>query len=175
MKGQTMLWYAIQTKPNKESSVRATLDQEGFEVYCPRIRRPIRGSERGAWKEAALFPGYLFARFDFVQDYARLRWKPGLVRVVMSGATPLLISEATLASVRQMEKEGARHLFRPVRWKPGARVRVIGGPFTGFEGRVAMTLRGGDRVRILLELFRRQAALECDPELIQPLVSAGVR
>ena len=170
-----MLWYAIQTKPNKECSVRATLDQEGFEVYCPRIRRAIHGAQRGAWKEAALFPGYVFVRFDFVRDYARLRWKPGLVRVVMSGATPLVVTEATLASVRQMEKEGIRGLLRPVRWKPGTRVRVIDGPFSGFEGRVALTLRGGDRVRILLELFRRQAALECGPELIQPLASAGGR
>ncbi len=169
-----MLWYAIQTKPNKESAVRATLDQEGIEVYCPRIRRPLRGV-RGAWKEAALFPGYLFARFDFVRDYARLRWKPGLVRVVMSGATPLVVTEATLGSVRQMEKEGIRGLFRPVQWKPGTPVRVTEGPFSGFEGRVDMTLRGGDRVRILLELFRRQAALECAPESIQPLASAGGR
>ena len=168
-----MLWYAIQTKPNKERSVQAALDQAGFEVYCPRIARPIRGVNPQTWKEAALFPGYLFARFEFARDYPRLRWRPGLVRVVMSGATPLTVTEATLASVRQIEKESIRHLFRPVRWKPGARVKVVQGPFTGFEGKVSMTLRGGDRVRILLELFRRQAALECDPDLLQPLASAG--
>lgn len=175
MKGQSIPWYAIQTKPNKERSVQAALDQAGFEVYCPRIRKPRRGMDRGSWKEAALFPGYLFARFDFAPDYPRLRWKPGIVRVVMSGATPLVVTEAMLASVRQIEKEGIRHLFRPLRWKPGTRVRVVHGPFIGFEGRVSMTLRGGDRVRILLELFRRQAALECDADLLQPLASAGGR
>ena len=168
-----MPWYAIQTKPNKERSVQAALDQLGFEVYCPRMGKPLRGVKGLRWKEAALFPGYLFARFDFARDYPRLRWKPGLVRVVVSGATPLAVTEATLASVRQIEKEGTRRLLRPVRWKPGARVRVVQGPFTGFEGSVSMTLGGGDRVRILLELFRRQAALECDPGLLQPLASAG--
>src|SRR6266446_8412054 len=167
-----MTWYAIQTKPNKERSVQATLDEAGFDVYCPRIRTPLRGADR-SWKDAALFPGYLFARFDFVRDYPRLRWRPGLVRVVMSGVDPIVITEETLASVRQIEKESTRHLLRPVRWKPGTRVRVVQGPFTGFEGRVSMTLRGGDRIRILLELFRRQAALECDPALLQPLASAG--
>ena len=170
-----MLWYAIQTKPNKEHSVQAALDEAGFEVYCPRIRKLLRGVNPRSWKEAALFPGYLFARLDFTRDYPRLRWKPGLVRVVMSGTTPLAVAEATLASVRQIEEEGIRHLLRPVRWKPGTRVRVVQGPFTGFEGRVSMTLRGGDRIRILLELFRRQAALECDPGLLQPLASAGSR
>jgi len=170
-----MLWYAIQTKPNKERSVQAALDEAGIEVYCPRIRWPLRGVDRRSWKEAVLFPGYLFARFDFARDYPRLRWRPGLVRVVMSGATPLPVTEPTLAAVRQIEKEGIRRLLQPVRWEPGTRVRVVQGPFTGFEGRVSVTLRGGDRVRILLELFRRQAALECDTGLLRPLVSAGRR
>jgi len=168
-----MRWYAIQTKPNKERAVQAALDQAGFEIYCPRVRRALRQGDQRSWRDAALFPGYLFARFDFARDYPRLRWQPGLVRVVMSGATALAVSEETLASVRQMETEGSRHMFRPVRWKPGTRVRVVQGPFTGFEGRVSITLRGGDRVRILLELFRRQAALECEPGLLQPLASAG--
>jgi len=52
-------------------------------------------------------------------------------------------------------------------------VRVGEGPFTGFEGQVAVTLKGGDRVRILLELFRRQVALECDTTQLRPLVAAG--
>ena len=168
-----MPWYAIQTKPNRESFVQAVLAEAGLEIYCPRIRRPSRGPGRRSWKEAVLFPGYLFARFDFTKDYPRLRWQPGLVRVVMSGATALAVNEETLASVRRMETEGLRHMFRPVRWKPGTRVRVVQGPFTGFEGRVSMTLGGGERVRILLELFRRQAALECEPSLLQPLASAG--
>ena len=168
-----MHWYAIQTKPNKERALQAALDEEGFEVYCPRLARPPRRANGRTWKELVLFPGYLFARFDFARDYARLRWKPGLVRVVMSGTTPLAVSEATLVSVRQMEKDGARSLIRPVGWRPGTRVRVAQGPFSGFEGSVSMTLGGGDRVRILLELFRRQATLECDPDLLLPLASAG--
>ncbi len=168
-----MPWYAIQTKPNKERAVQAALDQAGFEIYCPRVRRPLRRGDHRSWRDAALFPGYLFARFEFDLDYSRLRWQPGLVRVVMSGATPLAVTEETLASVRQIEKEGLRQLLRPVRWKAGSRVRVVQGPFTGFEGKVSMTFRSGDRVRILLELFRRQAALECDPALLQPLASAG--
>jgi transcription antitermination factor NusG len=168
-----MPWYAIQTKPNKERSVQAALDEAGIEVYCPRVRSQLRRADKKSWKEAALFPGYLFARFDFTRDYPRLRWKPGLVRVVTSGVSPLAVTDTTLASVRQMEKEGIRGLLRPIRWKPGTRVRVVQGPFAGFEGRVSLTLRGGDRIRILLELFRRQAALECEPGLLEPLVSAG--
>lgn len=170
-----MPWYAIQTKPRKESTVQAALDQAGIEVYCPRIRKPIGRAADKSWQVFPLFPGYLFARLDFGRDYPRVRWTPGLVRVVMSGGTPLAVTDPMLASVREMEKEGIRLLLRPVRWKPGVRVRVGQGPFTGFEGQVAATLKGGDRVRILLELFRRQVALECDTSQLQPLAASGSR
>jgi transcriptional antiterminator RfaH len=170
-----MPWYAIQTKPRKEPALQDGLDRAGIEVYCPRIRRPAGRAGRGRGKEVSLFPGYLFARFDFERDYPRLRWLPGLVRVVMSGGTALPITDATLASVREMERVGVRLLLRRSRWKPGTRVRIVEGPFTGFEGLVTATSRGGDRVRILLELFRRQAALECDPGLLRPLAAAGGR
>ena len=170
-----MPWYAIQTKPRKESSVQAALGQAGIEAYSPRIRKPIGRANPKAWRESPLFPGYLFARFEFGAEYPRVRWTPGLVRVVMSGGTPLTVSEAMLSSVRELEKEGIRLLLRPVRWKPGARVRVNQGPFTGFEGQVAATLKGGDRVRILLELFRRQVALECDTSQLRGLAAVGSR
>lgn len=168
-----MYWYAIQIKPKKERVVQAALDRVGIEVYCPRIQEPSGPARRKSLKEVPLFPGYLFARFNFALDYPRVRWTSGLVRVVMAGGTPLVVTEAMLSSVRQLEKEGIRLLFRRVRWEPGARVRVVQGPFNGFEGRVAVTLKGGSRVRILLELFRRQAALECDPSQLRPLVAAA--
>lgn len=168
-------WYAIQTKPKRESSVQAALDRTGIEVYCPRVRRAHGRADRKSWHETPLFPGYLFARFDFGRDYPRVRWTSGLVRVVMGGGTPLELSEATLSSVRQMEREGFDVRHRPVQWKPGVRARVVRGPFAGFEGRVAVTLKGGLRVRVLLELFRRQAAVECDPDLLQALAAAGGR
>ena len=168
-----MPWYAVQTKPTKEHSVEAALEQAGVEVYCPRIRRPNRDRSPRTLHEIALFPGYLFARFDFDREYPRLRWTRGLVRVVMSGATPLAITPETLAAVRQIEKEEARGVVRVARWKSGTRVRVVQGPFSGLEGRIATIHKSGERVRVLLELFRRQSALECDAHLLQPLASAG--
>jgi len=168
---QDARWYVVQSHPRKETIVRGRVEDLGADVFLPTVAERRPGHRRASI--GPLFPGYLFARFEFGAEYPRVRWTPGLVRVVMSGGTPLTVSEAMLSSVRELEKEGIRLLLRPVRWKPGARVRVNQGPFTGFEGQVAATLKGGDRVRILLELFRRQVALECDTSQLRGLAAAG--
>jgi transcription antitermination factor NusG len=165
-------WYAIQTKPRKERSVLAALGRAGVEVYCPRIKQRRFRKKRKVCVDAPLFPGYLFARLAFLRDYARVRWTPGLVRVVTSGGVPVEVSEKMLLEVHAMERAGNRRGLRPAGLAPGSRVRVTGGPFAGFEGRVAESLNGDERVRILIELFHRQAALEVDEAMLRSVASA---
>lgn len=165
-------WFALQTKPHREQAVLNALERAGLETYCPRIRQWRRRAGRKVREECPLFPGYLFVRLLFVRDYPRIRWTPGLVRVVMSGGTPVEITEETLSAVRKIEKVGTGSRLRALALTPGVRVRVTEGPFAGFEGLVAGTLSGGERVRILLELFRRQTALDCDPEWLRPVAAA---
>ncbi len=165
-------WYAIQTKPSKEQAVVAALDRVGVEVYCPRIKRRHFRKRRKVCMEVPLFPGYLFARLAFLQDYARVRWTPGLVRVVTSGGVPVEVSEEMLREVRAMERAGNRGGLRSARLAPGSRVCVMAGPFAGFEGRVTESLNGEERVRILIELFHRQAALEVDEAMLRSVSTA---
>ena len=166
-------WYAIQTKPRKEEAVLASLGRAGLETYCPRMRRRRRRQGRRIVEAVPLFPGYLFVRLQFPGDYAGIRWTPGLIRLVSNAGTPARIGEEVLEGIRRMERAGVLRI-PALRLKPGSRVRVVEGPFTGFEGLVTAHLSGGERIRILLELFRRQAALDCDPESLQPIaVAAG--
>jgi transcriptional antiterminator RfaH len=165
-------WYAVQTKPRKEQAVLEALGRAGIEAYCPRIRHWRRRRRAKMRVESSLFPGYLFARLAFLEDYARVRWTPGLLRVVTSGGVPVEVSEKMLDEVRAMEKAGNRRGLRPVNLAVGSRVCVTEGPFAGFEGRVAESLSGGERVRILIELFRRQAALDVDEAILQSVAAA---
>jgi len=165
-------WYAIQTKSCKEQAVLAALDRAGVEVYCPRIKQRRIRRKRKVCVDVPLFPGYLFARLAFLQDYARVRWTPGLVRVVTSGGVPVEVSEEMLREVHAMERAGNRGGLRPARLAPGSRVCVTGGPFAGFEGRVTESLNGDERVRVLIDLFQRQAALEVDETMLRS-VSSG--
>lgn len=169
------VWYALQTKPRKERALAQTLARAGVEVYGPRIRQWRQRAGRRFREEGPLFPGYLFVRLDFASDYPRIRWTPGLVRVVTSGGVPVPVGDPLLRRVREMEGAGSRARLRARSLEPGSRVRLSAGPFEGFQGQVVRHLSGGERVRILLELFRRQAALDCDPEWLQPVAAVGSR
>ena len=166
-------WYAIQTKPRRERMVTAALHRAGLEIYCPRIRERRRRQGKAFYEESPLFPGYLFVQLLFPEDYARIRWTPGLVRVITSGGSPVQIGEAMLGDIRRLERVGLRHRLHARALSPGSRVRIVEGPFAGFEGSVQAHLNGGERIRILLELFRRQAALDCNPDLLQPVAGAS--
>ena len=168
-------WYAVQTKPRRERLVSAALRRAGLEIYCPNIRQRRRRAGKRFFQESALFPGYLFVKLLFAKDYAGIRWTPGLVRVITSGGSPVQIGEEMLSEIRKLERNGLRHRLHARSLAPGSRVRIVEGPFTGFEGSVEAHLNGGERIRILLELFRRQAALDCDPELLRPVAEAGNR
>ena len=169
-------WYAVQAKPRKESAVLSAFQRVGLEGYCPRVHQRKRRAGKKVSKESPLFPGYVFVRLQFLRDYPKIRWTPGMVRVVTSGGEPAQISEELLAEIRRIERAGTGlRLLHASRIMPGSRVRIVGGPFAGFEGQVAAHLSGGERIRILLELFRRQAALDCDPELLRPIAAAGGR
>lgn len=172
--GKAMMsgWYAIQTKPRKEEAVLASLGRAGLESYCPRMRRRRRVQGRRIQEAVPLFPGYLFVRLQFPRDYAGIRWTPGLVRIVSHAGTPARIGEEIVEGIRRMERTGGLRI-PALRLKPGSRVRVVQGPFTGFEGLVTAHLSGGERIRILLELFKRQAALDCDPDVLQPIAAAA--
>ena len=65
MSEYTAAWFCIRSQPKYEHLAAAHLQREpGFEVYLPRIRFK-RATRRGpVWFTEALFPNYLFARFD---------------------------------------------------------------------------------------------------------------
>ena len=51
--------------------------------------------------------------------------------------------------------------------RPGDRVRVIGGPYTGWEGEVVRVDR--ERVVVVIPAFARQTAIDLLPSQIAPI------
>src|SRR5438132_4231080 len=76
-------WYCLRAQPKREHIAAAHLRRvEGVTVLCPRVRFK-RATRRGmVWVTEAMFPGYLFARFNFSEKHREVRYAHGVAGIV---------------------------------------------------------------------------------------------
>lgn len=151
-------WAAVQFHGSHERLALHCLGLAGFETWCPRIRerRIICG-----WRAIvtpALFPGYVFVLVEL--QWSAIRRTPYVVRLIMNGEQPARVPDRVIDELRGREKNGVIALPEPPpRLRPGASVRVTGGPFRGHTGLCAGML-ARDRVAVLLSLLGAQTRVE---------------
>lgn len=142
-------WYLIRTKPGKERWVRDQLSLCLPEVFLPMLKARTPRWGKLAVSVTPLFPCYLFARFDLASSYYDVRYAPGVGGIVSAGIDPLAIPEAIIADLKSRGVDDVFEIHeRP--FDNGERVRILDGPFRGFEAMFERYLSGAERVAILL-------------------------
>jgi transcriptional antiterminator RfaH len=96
-----------------------------------------------------LFPQYVFVRCDLAIHYFQVRYAPGVLSFVTAGTDPLPVPEAIIESILARCSDGVVHL-NPKTFRKGEPVRIVAGPFRGFDAVFDRYLSGADRVAILL-------------------------
>ncbi len=149
-------WYCLRTQPRREFVAALNLRRRtGVDVFAPRIqvRRSARSGVVSALAEA-LFPGYLFARFEYPQQLRHVVSTTGVTGVVSFGSQPPVVADHVIdflrAHVRLAETDRGQPIFTEGTW-----VRIVGGCFRDVEGRVLSFDTRTDRVRVLLSLLGR--------------------
>jgi transcription antitermination factor NusG len=155
------LWYCVHTKPKSEHLAAAALrmlDGE-IETYCPRIRFQ-RATPRGkVWFTEALFPSYMFARFDLATWMRGVKHANHVIGIVGFGGRPAPLDDRIVADLRsEMRGQELREVQHGV--KVGDAVEVAEGPMRGLKGIVESFATGEERVRILLEFLGRTSLVE---------------
>ncbi len=104
---------------------------------------------------APLFPGYLFVELDLERE----AWSPinstyGVQRLLALNARPETLHERFITDLRKIVGEDGACALPPERegLRPGARVRVVGGPFTDCIATI-LGLAPKKRVLLLLDLL----------------------
>jgi transcription antitermination factor NusG len=154
-------WHVAQTKPFSEMIAEEGLRRKGFQPFNPKCysQRVVRGAR--TWTERSYIPGYIFVRFDAVEDvdWPKINFVRGIQSLLYSASekpAPIkdVVMDALLArcngdrvSAEDMDLAIAKVL--PV----GSRVRVLGGAFEQHVGLVKWSDR--DRVNVVLGLFGR--------------------
>ena len=143
-------WFLLRTKPHKERWVRDQLRGSLDEVFLPLLKTRTPQWGKMAPAIVPLFPCYLFARFDLKAKYFDIKYTPGVQGLVSAGHEPLAVPPSIIDEIRLRGIDGVIELTMP-RHDPGEKIRVVDGPFRGFEAVFERYLTGSERVAILLE------------------------
>jgi transcriptional antiterminator RfaH len=164
---ELVAWFCLSTQPKHEHIAAARLRQlEALEVFCPRIRFR-RNTKRGAvWFSEALFPGYIFARFDFQACFRQVRSSPGVRGIVHFGEKYPVIEADVVDEVRHHVSDGETILSPAL--TVGDSVTVAGGMFHGLSSVVHQLLPARERVCVLLEFLGRTTTVELHVSRVVP-------
>ena len=147
------LWYAVQTRAKSEHIAAAGLRQfPEVEVYCPRLKFQRPTPRGNVWFTEALFPGYLFARFEAAQWLRAVSHSNAVTRLLQFGDDYAVLSDTVIDQIRQ-EMGGEDLKVIEILPEGGAEVEVASGPMRGMKGVVTNLLSGAQRVRVLLEFL----------------------
>src|SRR5712664_3467480 len=102
--------------------------EDGIEVYLPRIRFKRSTRQGPVWFTEALFPNYLFARFDLTTCLRRVHHARGVRGVVHFGERWPAIPDALIEELRATVCSDQIHLI-PQELEPGDSVMISGGAF----------------------------------------------
>ena len=153
-----MNWYAIYTKPKAEDIVSERLKQTGIEVYHPKLRVKKYIGKQYRKVIEPLFPCYTFGRFEPATHLWMITYTRGVKKVVGGMDGPWPVAEEVIDFLRSREKEGIVTIGCD-EIKEGDTVKIAEGPFSGLTGIFQKTLKGSERVVLLLKAIEYQASV----------------
>jgi transcriptional antiterminator RfaH len=153
-------WFCLRTQCKHEHIAAGHLRQmEGVEVFNPRVRfsRPTR--TKPVLVTEAMFPNYIFARFDWKTSLNRVQYAPGIHGVVHFGTRWPTIPDSVIVELRNLVgQEELCVISKDV--APGETVEIIGGAFHGLEAVVTRVMPSRQRVAVLMDFLGRQTTME---------------
>jgi transcriptional antiterminator RfaH len=148
-------WYLVRTKTGKERWVRDQLAAQLPEVFLPLLEARTPRWGKLAWSITPLFPGYLFARLDPQMQYFNVRYLPGVQGLVSAGNEPISVPHLVVDEIRRRGVNGVVKIEEKD-FGSGDRLRIVEGPFRGFEAIFERYLSVAERVAILLSAIDAQ-------------------
>jgi transcriptional antiterminator RfaH len=159
-------WFCVRCWPKHEHITAGYLREElGIEVYLPRVRCK-RNTRRGPkWFEEALFPNYLFARFNLLECFRRVHHGHGAQGIVHFGQHWPTVPDSLIHELRQTIHDEQPYTLHE-EFRPGDLVVICGGALHDLEAVVTRVMPGKMRVAILLEFLGRQTIAEVGTETL---------
>ena len=163
-------WYVIHTYSGYEDAVAKNLKQrieslgmedKIFNVIVPKEKKiKIKNGKRKTVEEK-IYPGYVLVEM-IVDDesWYVVRNTPRVTGFLGAGTTPIPVSQKDIADL--MKRMDAGEPEFQIDFEVGAAVKVLDGPFKGFEGRVSEIDEARGKIKVLVNMFGRDTPVELD-------------
>lgn len=159
-------WFCLRSQLKHEHIAAAHLRRlENIEVFVPRIRFKRARRNGTSWVTEALFPNYLFARFDWNRSLRQIYYSPGISGVVHFGTNWPVIPDEAIEELRATLGSEEIHVI-PAEVSPGDSVQIVGGSFHGLHAVIERVLPSAKRVAVLMDFLGRQTAVEVDVGMV---------
>jgi transcription antitermination factor NusG len=154
-------WYALRTRAKQEFIARDLLAASGIPEFLPYWTRLSRWADnRRREIRCALFPGYIFARFNAARDLKRVLALSGIVQVIGFGARAEPVPDHLIDDLIRATADPSR--VAPVEWaaiyERGERVTITRGPLAGISG-IVECARGRAHLIITIPMLGQACAV----------------
>ncbi len=163
-------WYVIHTYSGYEDAVAKNLKQrieslsmedKIFDVIVPKEKKiKIKNGKRKTVEEK-IYPGYVLVQMVVTDEsWYVVRNTPRVTGFLGAGTTPIPVSVSDMADLMKRMEMGEPEFT--IDFEVGASVKVIDGPFKGFEGKVSDIDKERGKIKVLVNMFGRDTPVELD-------------
>ncbi len=155
-------WYLLQCKPRQEQRAVDNLELQQFEVFLPQVAVQRQNRGKRITQIEALFPGYLFVRFDpkFISA-AVVRSTRGVSRFVQFGAQLCAVPDPIVCALMEHTADDSCPIQAVALPNKGDTVQITEGSFKGVNA-IYQEPDGDKRSFLLIELIGKQTTISME-------------
>ena len=166
-----MRWYALKAISGKEQKVKEYIELDmknhHLDQYVPQVLIPTKRveqvvREKRVVKEVNMLPGYVLVEAQLVGEIAHMLRNTPNVLGFLGGTdkpTPLRQSEINRMLGVDQDEEVVPEVLQ-TDYIEGESVKVIDGPFSGFNGKIENVNSEKQKLKVAVKIFGRDTTLE---------------
>ncbi len=168
-----MKWYAVHTYSGYEDQVKIGLEERIAsselkkyfgEIIIPKedvIEKGIKGVKKRVQRK--FLPGYIFVNMQINTDtWHLLKGTPKVTGFVGDQLNPQCVDEFEIEKVKSQINEGIKRPKSKIEFSKNDSVKIIDGPFSGFNGIVDDIKLDKNKLEVLVSIFGRATPVELD-------------
>ncbi len=138
----------------------------GLEVFCPQIRFQRKTVRGRVWFQEAMFPGYLFARFDLFEMKRAGSYAPGALNIPTFDEKFVSVPDAVIELLQaDLDAESVAEAVSPL--EIGEETTVVKGSMQGLKVKVIKLMPAQERVGVLMEMMGTLVEAEFSIEALE--------